>query len=440
MRDDNVYLRKRCPQHGTFETILWRGEPAYVTWNHSKTPAFPQTPFTPVDRGCPFDCGLCPDHRQQTCTALLEITQRCNLRCPVCFADAGTGEPDPSLDTIVEWYQRLLDAGGPYNVQLSGGEPTLRDDLPEIVARGRALGFGFIQLNTNGLRLAEDSDYVAALKQAGLSSVFLQFDGTDDHIYRTLRGISLLSKKIAAIDHCAQHQIGVILVPTLVPGVNVSAIGAIIDFALERAPAVRGVHFQPVSYFGRYPHAPGDAQRLTIPEVIRAIETQSNGVIPQRVFEPAGCENTRCSFHGNFVLMPDGSLHPWSQHSPAQSCGCQPTSAAEGAARARHFVATRWVSPETIQPLAKGPSLGQWDAVLERAQTHAFSISGMAFQDAWTLDLERLRDCCVHTVSPDGRLIPFCAYNLTSRAGQALYRGRHESNSARTLDREKDRR
>ncbi len=436
---DNVYLKKRCPQHGEFETIVWRGDPAYVTWSHPKTPSYPQPPFTPVGQGCPFDCGLCPEHRQQTCTALLEVTQRCNLRCPVCFADAGSRDPDPSLDVIAGWYQRLLDAGGPYNVQLSGGEPTLRDDLPDIVALGRSRGFGFIQINTNGLRLADDPDYVAALKQAGLSSVFLQFDGTDDSIYQNLRGASLLSKKIAAIDHCAQHQIGVILVPTLVPGVNVSAVGAIIDFALNRIPAVRGVHFQPVSYFGRYPRMPGDDQRITIPEVIRAIETQTGGRIPRTVFEPPGCENARCSFHGNFVLMPDGRLHSWSQHAPTQSGCCQPGSAADGAARARSFVAARWISPDAIQPLSKGPSLGQWDVVLERTRTHTFTISGMAFQDAWTLDLERLRDCCIHTVSPDGRGIPFCAYNLTSREGQALYRGRHESDATRTLDRHQDR-
>ncbi len=301
------------------------------------------------------------------------------------------------------------------------------------------MGFGFIQINTNGLRLANDPAYVVALKQAGLSSVFLQFDGTDDRIYQHLRGTSLLSKKITTIDCCTQHQIGVILVPTLVPAVNTSNIGSIIDFAIERIPAVRGVHFQPISYFGRYPQSPRDDQRITIPEVIRAIETQSNDRISRTVFEPPGCENARCSFHGNFVLMPDGHLLSWSQHNPTRSCCCQPTSAAEGAARARNFVAARWVSPDALQPLSKGPGLGEWDVVLERARTHTFSISGMAFQDAWTLDLERLRDCCIHTVSPDGRIIPFCAYNLTNHEGQALYRGRYESDATGTLDSQENR-
>lgn len=423
----DVYLYKICPEHGSFKTILWRGRPDYLNWARPKTPAHPQNPFTALNQGCPFDCGLCPEHRQQTCTALLEVTQRCNLRCPVCFAGAGDngGEQEPSLALLESWYRRLLDAGGPYNIQLSGGEPTMRDDLPQIVALGRSLGFDFIQLNTNGLRLAADPAYVEALREAGLSSIFLQFDGTTAEIYRQLRGANLLPQKTAALEVCAGYGLGVILVPTLVPGVNVDNIGPIIDFALQHVPTVRGVHFQPVSYFGRYPQPPADGDRLTIPEIIRALEQQTDGRVWAGQFKPPGCENAWCSFHGNFAVMPDGQLTAWTRHQ-AQSCCCQPESAAAGAARARHFVSKFWAGPEVI-PLVEdnpGPSLGGWDELLARARTHTFSISGMAFQDAWNLDLERLRDCCIHTVSPAGRLIPFCAYNLTNQAGQALYRNR----------------
>lgn len=422
-RGGDVYLRKRCPAHGPFETIVWRGEPDYAGWARPKIPAYPQRPVTAVAHGCPFDCGLCPDHRQQTCTALLEVTQRCNLRCPVCFAAAGQKPPpDPDLATIEGWFRMLLEKGGPCNVQLSGGEPTVRRDLPEIIRLGRGLGFGFIQLNTNGLRLADDPAYAATLRGAGLSSVFLQFDGVDDAVYRALRGEPLLARKVAAIEHCAAQGIGVILVPTLQPGVNDHQVGDIIRFALRFAPAVRGVHFQPISYFGRFPIPPGDGDRLTIPDVIRLIVSQSGGLVEGRSFAPPGCENALCSFHGNFVLMPEGRLVAWSKHEPASAC-CPPTDAAEGAVKARAFVATNWIALGDVAPAVSGPGLGEWDVLLQRAATHSFFISGMAFQDAWTLDLERLRDCCIHTVSPDGRLIPFCAYNLTDRHGQALYRG-----------------
>jgi uncharacterized radical SAM superfamily Fe-S cluster-containing enzyme len=425
LRGDVVYLRKTCPEHGVFETAVWHGAASYAGWMRPKIPAYPEKAGTAVTHGCPFDCGLCPDHRQQTCTALLEITQRCNLRCPVCFADAAyQPPPDPDLATIEGWYRMLLASNGPCNVQLSGGEPTVRRDLPDIIRLGRELGFGFIQVNTNGLRLAEDPAYAAALRAAGLSSIFLQFDGTEEAIYEALRGRPLLTQKVATIENCAANGIGVILVPTLKPGINDHNVGDIIRFALRFAPAVRGVHFQPISYFGRYPVEPADTDRLTIPDVIRAVVAQSGGLVQQESFAPPGCENALCSFHGNFVLMPDGRLIPWTRHE-VQSCGCQPASAAEGAAKARAFVATNWIAIGDVAPVnGNGPSLGEWDVLLQRAKTHTFFISGMAFQDAWTLDLERLRDCCIHTVSPDGRLIPFCAYNLTDRNGRALYRGR----------------
>jgi 7,8-dihydro-6-hydroxymethylpterin dimethyltransferase len=420
---DDVYLRKTCVEHGTFQTIIWRGHPSYAEWVKPKIPAHPVNPFTPIDRGCPYDCGLCADHRQHTCTALLEVTQRCDLRCPFCFASAGAAPPpDPDLATIATWYHRLLDAGGPYNIQLSGGEPTLRDDLPAIIALGKSLGFGFIQLNTNGLRLARDVEYVKRLKQAGLSSVFLQFDGTHDDIFQTLRGVKLLDRKRAAIEQCAQHDLGVVLVATLVPGVNTIDLGNLINFALRYFPMVRGVHFQPVSYFGRYPQAPTDQDRITIPEIMRAIEMQTRGLIKVENFTTSGCENALCSLHGNFVVMPNGNLRPWTQQT-TNSC-CPPKPAEIGAAKTRDFVAKYWSSTANVVSLDSvgATPFGEWDVFLSRTKTHTFCISGMAFQDAWNLDLDRLRDCCIHAVSPDGRLIPFCAYNLTDRSGRSLYR------------------
>ncbi len=431
VRGHDVYLQKDCPEHGPFEAILWRGEPAYTSWVRPKTSASPQHPCAEVERGCPFDCGLCPDHRQQTCTALLEVTQRCDLRCAFCFAGSGSGATvDPALEVIAGWYRRLLDAGGPCNIQLSGGEPCLRDDLPDIVALGRSLGFSFIQVNTNGLRFARDPAYVRRLRDAGLASVFLQFDGTEDLIHQTLRGRPLLEQKRVAVECCTEYGLGVILVPTVVPGVNAHNLGAIVRFALQHLPVVRGVHFQPVSHFGRYPHPPTDGDRVTIPEVIRAVEEQTEGLVSRQAFKPSGCENALCSFHADFVFMPDGSLHSWTRHRGRASCGCQPERAEEGAAKTRQFTARRWGRPAAARPCGcssrnaaeGGPSLGEWEVMLARAQTHAFTISGMAFQDAWTLDLERLRDCCIHVVSPEGGIIPFCAYNLTGAQGRPLYR------------------
>ncbi len=255
-----------------------------------------------------------------------------------------------------------------------------------------------------------------------MASVFLQFDGLEDGVYVQLRGRPLLKEKLQAVEHCARHGLAVVLVPTLVPGVNDRQIGGIIDFGLQHSPAVRGVHFQPVSYFGRIPAVPNDAMRLTIPEIIREIQGQTGGRIKVESFKPPGCENAWCSFHGNFVLLEDGELFPLTRPSPC----CTQESGEEGARKARHSVSRFWAPPQIEEQAVRlepsCPSLGGWDQVLIRARTHAFCISGMAFQDAWNLDLERLKDCCIHVVHPDGRLIPFCAYNLTDSHGRALYR------------------
>ena len=317
-----MYLDKSCPEHGYFRTIIWRGPPSYQSWTGpEKRPSPPELCSTSVSKGCPFDCGLCPEHRQHSCCVVLEVTERCNLSCPVCFAESRTLATDPEIATIESWFKLLLSAGGPYNIQLSGGEPTLRDDLPEIIQIGRSLGFSYFQLNTNGLRLAYDIGYVRRLKAAGLSCVFLQFDGTNDAIYNTIRGTALLSAKTKAISNCADQHLGVVLVPTLVPSVNTGDIGGIIDYALARMPAVRGVHFQPISYFGRYPKPPRDCDRITIPEVMNQIEQQTAGRIKAAELRPPAAENAHCSFHGNFVLTADGTLKPAANVSDSGCCG-----------------------------------------------------------------------------------------------------------------------
>lgn len=424
-RSGDIYLDKTCPEHGKFSTVIWRGTPEFNGWVRPKTAAYPAAPQTVDEKGCPYDCGLCPGHRQITCCALLEVTQRCDLVCPVCYAGSGINVPaDPTLEQIEGWYKSLLSGGSHPNIQLSGGEPCVRDDLPEIISLGKSLGFTFFQLNTNGLRLARDQVYLDRLVSAGLSTVFLQFDGMTDEVYRTIRGRELLEIKLAAIQNCARAGVGVVLVPTLFPDINVDQIGEMIKFALSQMPTVRGVHFQPASFFGRTNQSAADQNRITIPEVITAIETQTDGRFKSVSFRPPGGENALCSFHGNFVPMPDGQIIALTKHKPAAGCCSQPEDGNRGALQSREFVASSWRAPETSDGSCGKPeqTLGEWDTFLGRVETHKFCISGMAFQDCWNLDIERLKDCYIHVVAPDGRLVPFCAYNLTNIEGRSLYR------------------
>jgi hypothetical protein len=334
------------------------------------------------------------------------------------------------LDEIRASLEMLRDGGRQVNIQLSGGEPTLRDDLPEIVAMARELGFEFVQVNTNGIRLARDGSYLQRLRGAGLECVFLQFDGLSDDVYQAICGADLFELKRRALDACAEVGIGVVLVPVLVPGVNTGQIGEIIRFAASRSPFVRTVHFQPITYFGRFPHAVGDEGRVTIPDVLAKIEEQTMGAVRASDFRPGTAENPYCSFNGDFVVGPDGGLK--STLTPKPSCCCSGASRgpaipdpAEGdAERARRFVARRWALASGAEPSGDPSAFmttNSLDAFLE-SWKHTLCISGMAFQDAWTLDLERLRQCYIHVAALDRRVIPLCAYNLSGTDGRTLYR------------------
>lgn len=415
------FMDKKCHDHGSFRTVIWKGSIPMEKWIVKKERVHIKHPVTEVHEGCPFDCGLCPEHRQHTCTALIEVTQNCNLHCKICFADSGPCmSEDPSLDQIKVQYESVKNASGICNIQLSGGEPTLRDDLPQIVRIGVETGFNFIQVNTNGIRIGEDEDYVKELKNVGVSSIFLQFDGTRDSIYKKLRGRELLEVKVKAIENCKKYGIGVVLVPTLVPGINVDNIGEIIDFALKFIPTVRGVHFQPVSYFGRVPFAPKNEDRITLPEVMDEIERQTGGKVKAQSLKPPGCENSLCSFHGSYIYRRNGRL---TSINSSSACCCKSEKAEEGSVKAKEYVSRNWASVKTDNSM-NNCNTSDWDKILNSIRTNIFSISAMAFQDVWNLNIERVKDCCIHEVSPDGRLIPFCLYNLSDEKGRYLYRNK----------------
>lgn len=418
-RSEGVFFVKECPDHGLFEVPVWPDIASFEVWRRENPVQPPSNPANGTVKGCPYDCGLCESHKQATCCVLLEVTARCNLGCPICFASAGGEKDDPTLDTISGWYDMLLERGGPFNIQLSGGEPSLRDDLPDIIAMGREKGFEFFQLNTNGLRIALEPNYLHRLAQAGLNTVFLQFDTLSPEHCAELRGRDILAEKKQAIAHCNKENVGVVLVPTVKRSCNEGDLGDILRFAADNMPMVRGVHFQPISYFGRYGDAPLQDARVAIPELLAAIETQMAGQLKASDFMSGGAEHPLCSFHADYVVK---SGHWTLQESDGNTGCCSCT----GSDAARRAVAQKWTG---IQPLPEvnmsaygGININALDDFLAQKQTQTLAVSGMAFQDAWTVDLERLSRCYIHVVSPKGQLVPFCAYNLTAENGVSLYR------------------
>lgn len=289
VQGDAVYLEKTCPDHGPLEpTIIWRTY--HISYGEWRRPGAE----TIVGASCALECGIhecgiCDRHLQSTCSAIIEVAAGCNLSCPVCFAGSRqTCTPDPDLNALSRMLTAVLDSGGACPVQLSGGEPTLRDDLPEIVALARNLGFDHIQINTNGIRLAQDHDFGRRLKGAGATTVFLQFDTLSNDICRKIRGTGIVELKAEAVRRCADLRIGVILVPTILRGVNDHEIGDIIRFAKEWIPTVKGVHFQPMAYLGRYPASPRNESRMLIPDILAAIEIQTSGELRVENFIPPG--------------------------------------------------------------------------------------------------------------------------------------------------------
>lgn len=412
---DGVHLTKECPEHGSFDVNVWEGSiEAWRAWDVSNEKPDTMPDAKPEADGCPRDCGLCAAHKRSGCCVLLELTQRCNLRCPVCFASAGeaAAPDDPTAEHIAAQYDWLMAHGGPYNIQLSGGEPTVRDDLPELIRLGREKGFSFFQLNTNGIRLAREAGYAQKLKDAGLNTVFLQFDGLKDEIYIALRGRPLLREKLRAIRNCAEAGLGVVLVPTVTPGVNDRELGNLLRFAEKQMPAVRGVHFQPISYFGRH-SLPGENRRITIPRLLREIEAQTAGRMKAADFSGGSAENPYCTIHASYMKV-GGSLKPLKKRLRTNTTSQD----------SRESVARQWSGPRLRVKSVSGQSceLPDFDRFLAEAHNSTLAISGMLFQDAYTLDLDRLQRCYVCESDPRYGMVPFCAYNLTDLNGKALYR------------------
>lgn len=439
-RDGKVFLEKECVEHGSFKALVSNDKSDYLEW--IKSPVVNIPPKMAMKEGsvdqCPLNCGVCDKHMQTACCVLIDITERCNQHCPYCFAradenDMGTKEPSlVELDRKLDLLRELGEEERPFNIQLSGGEPTVRDDLPEIIKMVREKGFDFVQINTNGRRLAMEDGYAQILKEAGATVIFMQFDGTRDDIYMITRGEPLLEIKKRAIKNCEKAGLAVTLVPTVIDGVNLDNIGEMMDFMIENVNVVKGIHFQPVSFFGRHPEEDnenGDFEgRVTMFDVLHELEEQR----PQFKYSdycPISTGHTLCCFYSTYIKEPDGSVR----------CTLTPAKKAAGVAccdvssmshrdkmdivkKDRDYVLEKWevAPPEEVENIenkyTSSMDIMSMDEFLTYYRRNTFTVTGMAFQDATNLDAERVKRCRVQVLSEDDRLIPFCAYN-------SIYRG-----------------
>jgi 7,8-dihydro-6-hydroxymethylpterin dimethyltransferase len=474
-QDDKVFLLKHCPQHGN-ERVLIADDIDYYRRCREvfiKPPEMPLVYNTPVKWGCPYDCGLCTDHEQHSCLTLVEICDYCNLRCPVCYAESG---PERQQFRTLEQVEKMLDAvvrneGHPDVVQLSGGEPTMHPNFFEIVELAKARPIKHLMVNTNGVRIAQDEDFVKRLSEIKEDfEVYLQFDSFEREPLMQLRGADLRRIRIDALEKLNRYNISTNLVVTLKKGLNDHEIGKTIDYALQQ-PCVRGVTFQPIQDAGRLetwiPSGAGSEEdvgapflasfarsgdfrnfnpttdRLTLTEVRRKILEQTNVFRPEDVI-PVPCHPDSLAMA--YALKLNGKVTPLTSMVPPEvlingaantilyeqdeavrnnlfklfSTNHSPSSGAGSLRELLCCLPKVWL-PDQAETTTEHVGTAALCRPVERSSTPALSYENifriiiMQFIDAHSFDVRSVKKTCVHIVHPDGRLIPFDTYNLFYR-------------------------
>jgi uncharacterized radical SAM superfamily Fe-S cluster-containing enzyme len=419
----NVFLLKHCREHGR-ERVLIADDVDYYRRSREvfiKPPEMPLVYNTPVKWGCPYDCGLCTDHEQHSCLTLVEICDYCNLRCPVCYAASG---PERQQFRDLRQIGRMLDAvvrneGQPDVVQISGGEPTMHPEFFAIVEMAKARPIRHLMVNTNGVRLAQEEDFVKRLAEYKEDfEVYLQFDSFERDALLQLRGADLRRIRLKALEKLDRYGISTNLVVTLKKGLNDGEIGKTVDFALEHA-CVRGVTFQPIQDAGRLEGFNPATERLTLTEVRRKILEQTAVFKPEDII-PVPCHPDSLAMA--YALKLDGKVVPLTSMIPPEvlinAAGNTILYEQESAVRDSLFrlFATNH-SPRSgagslrdllcCLPPVWAPSSITYENV--------FRLIIMQFLDAHSFDVRSVKNTCAHIVHPDGRLIPFDTYNLFYR-------------------------
>ncbi len=427
LRNNKVYMRKRCPEHGTFEGLVYGDAKAYTSASRFNKPGTIPLEFTTdIKEGCPHDCGLCPDHQQHACLGIIEVNSACNMDCPLCFANAGAG-----FNLTLQEVEGILDhliatEGNPEVVQLSGGEPSIHPQIIPMIRAAKERGIKYVMLNTNGKRIADDDKFLAELNEVR-PSIYFQFDGFASKTYEIIRGEpDILPQKLRALDRLAEIGLGVVLVPAIDRTINLHEVGEIVKFAIKH-PAVHGINFQPAFMSGRHgTHDP--MNRLTIPDILQAMEEQTGGMFKVSDFVPVPCCFPTCN-SVTYALVDGEEVLPLPRLVQVEDYldyitnrvvpdlagniktaleGLWSSSAVPGTDKAAQQFALSCEACGLPEALDMGAFAKQ-----------VFMIMLQDFMDPWTFNQKNLMKCCKEILLPDGKQIPFCAYNNVGYREQA---------------------
>lgn len=437
VKENKVYMRKRCPEHGWFEALIFSDYEMYRDFERYNKPGDIPLEFqTKVSKGCPSDCGLCPEHKQHTCLAIMEITEMCNMQCPVCFSSSGPvkGMHHKTMDEINRMINTIERSEGVANViMISGGEPTVHPNFLRIIERLQDAKVKKIIINSNGLKFANSEQLCKDISETGDNiSIYLQFDGFDSKTNEYIRNDpDLLPKKLQAIENLSKYKIGMNLVMTIKKGINDHEIGEMVRF-MHNTPSIGGLSLQPFFAEGRYSeYDPMD--HTTMPDVIHAIVDQTDNMYEKSDFFPIPCPYPHCS------------AITFSYNDPKTN---------------EFFTIPRLVNVDNYLDFFRNTVIPDFNEELMDALTSIFSFSTVSgthdmiegfcnacgiefnfdevqdtlghylenvkmitikpFMNSWDFDVRRIMKCCVHQVTEDNKLIPFCAYNT-------IYREKYQS-------------
>ncbi|MCS7119090.1 MAG: radical SAM protein [Archaeoglobaceae archaeon] len=443
--NSRVMIKKICKEHGEFEDVYWGDFELFkFASKFAKDGKGIENPITKKGT-CPFSCGLCGNHKSHTALLNIVLTNRCDLACWYCFfyAKRVGYVYEPSIEQIREMVRiaRQIKPVPCNAVQLTGGEPALREDLMEIIKVIKEEGYEHVQLNTNGIRLAREEGFAEKIREAGVNTVYLSFDGVDERAnpknYMEIPTI---------LQNCRKAGLGIVLVPTIIGSVNDDQLGEIIRFAARNIDIVRGVNFQPVSLVGSMPKKEREKYRITIPDCLKMIEEQTNEEITRYDFYPVPSVVPISKFVENITEKPQYEL------TAHFACGMATYVFVEDSKlipitrfiditgllefisrRAEEIKKSKIKSLKALKDLIdlrkfidsskapKGISVAK--ILFNILFRHDYSALGefhkrtlfiglMHFQDLYNYDIARVERCEIHYATPDGRIIPFCTFNV----------------------------
>ncbi len=455
VQDGAVFIEKTCPDHGYFRDCINSDALLYskaAWWTYEEHPG-QEFPHVTDGENCPSDCGLCNQHLSGAALSQIDLTNRCNMQCPICFANAGAAGyvSEPDYDQIIKQLQALRDFR-PIpctSIQFTGGEPTIHPDFLRIVSTAREMGFSHIQIATNGIKMA-DPDFARKAHDAGLHVLYLQFDGVGEQAHQQTRNHpGIWEKKLATIQNCRTLGMKVCLVPTVVKGINDHCVGDVFRFAIENIDVVSAISYQPVAFTGRIDAQQLAAQRYTLGDLAHDIADASGAsplmdMFPLSIVVPLAqileamtgqpkirpsCHSD-CAFGSYFFVSPEGKAYPFPQVIDIEGMF---TGMNRLAAKIKRRGRANWMDkirllrlfkrnfrPDTAPPdltvkLFMRSMQGLVDKSKGRGKAETLNYktlmcAGMHFQDRFNYDVERVKRCVILYSTPAG-VFPFCSWN-----------------------------